>query len=235
MKRVIGASLVAPWLAVFLFSLACATLAGAQPARTDWARVRNVAVGDEITVTTAALPPRDCRMAFADDALLVVARPLDRISPVVVDAMRRVGPNWPAILAGRVVVDGTVRIWSGGVQEQGFQVALVEVLPRDEVTEVRRTRKTDIASVLLDVASVSALLVASNATNYTYNKQARQAVGEAPTALVRDFVTLNRRSPVNVRDIIYRTSGDTLPPPMDDAAWQQLLRGLPPSLRGTIK
>src|SRR5512140_959133 len=90
MDRPITAAAVVVVSFVLLLSVA-GTAAGAPqvpatrgaPAWTDWSRVRNLAPGDEITVTTTAWAHQEYRMAFADDSLLIVVKPLDRLSPAV--------------------------------------------------------------------------------------------------------------------------------------------------------
>jgi hypothetical protein len=190
--------------------------------------VRNLESGTEVTVTTTLLARHDYRMAFADDSVLVLVRPVKRISARVVDAMRHVGLNWPAILGDRILVMDGVRIWKGGVEEAGTRVASLEVLPRGAVLEVRRPRKADAADVLLNIASVGALLAGSGAT-YAAEAQRRHEVppGNMPYP---GMFEMNDR-PVNPRDIVYRTAPGVFAP-LDDAAWQRLLKGVPPSLRG---
>jgi hypothetical protein len=227
MHRISGASIVPGCLALLLL-FACATPGAAQSPQswTDWARVRNVESGAEITVTTTLLARHDYRMAFADDSVLVLVRPLKRISTRVLDAMRHVGLNWPAILGDRILVMDGVRIWKGGVEEAGTRVASLEMLPRSAVLEVRRPRKADAASVLLDFAGVVAPLAQYSAA-YTAEAQRRR---EVPNMPYLGMFEVNER-PVNPRDIVYRTASGVFTP-LDDAAWQRLLKGVPPSLRG---
>lgn len=214
--------------------LAAPTPGAAQPSApwTDWARVRNLQIGDEITVTTATVSSRDYRMAFADESRLVLVRPLGRLSAAAVDAMRRVGQDWPAVLGGREQLQGGVRIWRRGIEEAGAPVAEIEVLPREAIAEIRHTHKIDAETVLLDIASIGAFLAASGSSSYHEETKRRNQVMPGSNLFAPGLV----ERPVDPREIVYRTApGKAVP--LDDAAWNRLLQTLPLSLqgKGTIK
>lgn len=214
-----------------LFLLACVAPAIAQaPAWTDWARVRNVPAGDEIIVVTTTGAEREYRMAFADEAQLVLARPLARMSPAVLDAMRRVGPNWPAVLGGRVMVIDAVRISPGTIQEASERVSAIDVLPRGSVREVRRPGNAQLVSTLMDIAAVGAVIGARSTRGYEQEERRRAGFPTASGGFPTTF-DWDNRTRIDPRDIIYRAIPGALTP-TDDATWQQQLRGLPKSLQG---
>jgi hypothetical protein len=231
--------------------LASAMPAAAQPqAWTDWARVRNLEAGTEITVTTVLLARSDYRIAFADDSMLVLVRPLERVSVAVLDALRGVWLEWPAVLNGRPASVGTVRLSSQGIQENGVRVADVTTLPKSAVLEIRYRRGTDPAGVLLNVAGVGALAFAGDAhlrEDFKLGAHRGVSPGSLPWPVYQGrefkyvlpgglplpvyFPDIVPQPRVDLRDVIYRapTIRST---PLDDAAWRGLLKALPPSLQG---
>jgi hypothetical protein len=172
------------------------------PSWTDWGRVRNVPVGDKVIVTTTTGPGREYRMAFADDAQIVLARPLKRISAPVLEAMRRVGPNWPAVLGGREIVFERVRISTGAIREAEVRVAVLDVVPRTQVLDIRRAPMVDAADVLLGIAGTAAFFAASGTSGYDIEMRRRDGRPPEGSPLLPTLGTND--GVANARDIIYR-------------------------------
>ncbi len=195
---------------------------------TDWARVRGVAPGDKVIVTTTDHPSREYRMAFADETQLVLAQAVGHMSARTLEAMSIVGPNWPGVLGGRVMKFGDVQISSGGIQESGARVAILEVVSRGAVVEVRRPQAADLAATLWTVAGAGALLASGNRG---FVEESRRREGLPPSGAPFPTPRQTNNWPEGARNIVYiRPGGPFLA--LDDAAWERQLRGVPASLRG---
>ncbi len=212
MKRAISA-------AIALLVVGAASLpALAQPGRSlsDWSRVRALPPATEAIVTVAAGGIGAYRIAFADADTLVLVRPFAKRLPVTAEtAIAAVGNNWPAVLGGRDLTVGTVRLTAAGIIADGVRVASVFQVPRSAVAEIRRPDRTGVPDVLLRAAAIGMLIGASptsksassyDPTGYLPTDPSR-AVAPAlwPPALFGPAVT---RSP-DERLVIYRAPART--------------------------
>jgi hypothetical protein len=227
MKSIICASAVAA-------SLLAHAVAAAQPARAlaDWATVRRLEPGVKIVVAVRAGGRQTCQMAFADETTLVIVRPSGSGAVALVsDALRAIGPNWPAILGGRDWRVGALRVSREAVRAaDGERVGDVVLIARQEVFEIRRPEPTEGRDLRL-AAGIAAIafgaLSNSSDANAPHTSNLVEAVRHPAKALESEPL------PRSDLTVIYRAPQDRSG--LDEALWPQFKPSLPPGFLSTRK
>ena len=242
MTRINTAATAAISAALMVAALAPAAAASDRPADpANWTRVERLEPGTEVTVVVRSSGPSNYRAVFADRLRLVVLRFLNPKPPGrVLQALKAIGPQWTAVLAGGIAyTSGSVLVSRDGIFDHAVKLADVVGVPRDDVVEIRGTvRRGSVVGAVLG-ASAGGVIGFFSAMSLAF-KQCGGSCSDEQTLMMLSLVGL----PVGGGLLGYYGGGRTSAPVtiyrapqaealvLDDAMWQRVRQALPASLRG---
>jgi uncharacterized protein YqgC (DUF456 family) len=242
LTRINTAATAAISAALMVAALAPAAAASQHPnAVAEWSRVERLTPGSEITLVLRSSGASKCRVTFANTVTLVVLRFLNPKPPGrVLQALKAIGPQWTAVLAGGITyTSGSVLVSRDGIFDDAVKLADVVGIPRDDVVEIRGTvRRGSVVGAVLG-ASAGGVIGFFSAMSLAF-KQCGGSCNDEQTLMMLSLVGL----PVGGGLLGYYGGGRTSAPVtiyrapqaealvLDDAMWQRVRQALPPSLRG---
>jgi uncharacterized protein YqgC (DUF456 family) len=242
MTRINTAATAAISAALMVAALAPVAAASDRPADlANWARVERLEPGTEVTVVVRSSGPSNYRAVFADRLRLVVLRFLNPKPPGrVLQALKAIGPQWTAVLAGGITyTSGSVLVSRDGIFDHAVKLADVVGVPRDDVVEIRGTvRRGSVVGAVLG-ASAGGVIGFFSAMSLAF-KQCGGSCDDEKALMALSLVGLPIAGGLlgyyvggsgGRLETVYRApQAEALV--LDDAMWQRVRQALPPSLRG---